>query len=622
MKLTPRRIFLLLVPVALIGIVALDYNHHMGVAAQVAMVLVLAALGLYLELTHAEQGGLYRELAREILQILNEPGDMKESVTRVLAAVKERTGFDAVGIRLREGDDFPYAAHDGMSREFLAAENSVLARGPGGGVCRDENGKPRLACTCGMVLTGGGGRTNPFLTKGGSFWTNDSSPLLALPPETDPRLNPRNRCIHDGYATVALVPIRTKDEIVGLLHLNDRRKERLSRETVELLEGIASSIGSALMRKRLEAQLRDKEEKYRGVFESGFDPVFFIDAETFRFDSANAAALQAYGYAESELLALDNGALSADPAGSREKITAVAQGRSDGHFVGVRHRKKDGTEFPVEIFASRRVIGGKVKVIATVHDLTRRLRDAEAAAKAAAEAALLREREKMTTALMATVSHELRTPLAAIKGFAETLRLGGLNDKKNRMDFVVTIEKHANRLSYLVEDLLLLTDLDSKSKAPAFTELDLGLFVEDCVQGLAPLIRSESAHLDIEIPEGLKVRADIDRLARVVSNLLDNAFKYNRPGGRVLVTAAAEGGAAVVTVRDEGQGIPAEDLPHIFGRFYRSKTTRHIHGTGLGLSIVKSIVELHGGRIWAESVVGKGTDMRFTLPLAAPQATI
>ncbi len=622
MKLTPRRIYLLLLPVALTGVVASAYNFHWAMAVPVSMVLTLAAIGLYLDVTHTDQGSVYRELAREILEILNEPADMKESVAHVLAAVKDRTGFDAVGIRLRDGDDFPYAAHSGMSKGFLAAENTLIAREPGGDVCRDVTGKPRLACTCGMVLTAGGGKPNPFLTKGGSFWTNDSSPLLALPPEKDPRLKPRNRCIHDGYATVALVPIRSKEEIVGLLHLNDRRKERLSLETVELLEGIASSIGSALMRKRLEAQLRDKEEKYRGVFESGFDPVFFIDAETLRFDSANAAAHQAYGYAESELLALDHGALSADPAASREKVVAVAEGRSDGHFTGVRHRRKDGTEFPVEIFASRRVIGGKVKVIATVHDLTRRLRDAEASAKAAAEAALAREREKMTMALMATVSHELRTPLAAIKGFAETLRTGGLNDRKNRLDFVVTIEKHADRLSYLVEDLLLLTDLDSRSKAPAFAELDLAAFVEDCVHGLAPLIRTESASLDLEIPEGLLVRADIDRLARVISNLLDNAFKYNRPGGRVLVTAAAEGAEAVVTVRDSGKGIPPEDLPFIFGRFYRSKTTRHIQGTGLGLSIVKSIVELHGGRIWVDSVVGKGSDFRFTLPLAAPQATI
>jgi PAS domain S-box-containing protein len=616
LKLTPRRIFLLLLPVALTGIVALDYNFHWGIAAHLALVLILAMVGLYLELTHTEQGSVYRELAREVLQILNEPEEMNEAVSHVLAAVKARTGFDAVGIRLKDGDDFPYAAHSGMSKAFLSAENSLFAREPGGDVCRGEDGKPRLACTCGMVLSAGGGKTNPFLTKGGSFWMNDSAPLLALPPESDPRLKPRNRCIRDGYATVALVPIRSKNEIVGLLHLNDRRKEQLSLEKVELLEGIASSIGSALMRKRLEAQLRDKEEKYRGVFESGFDPVFLIDAGTLRFESVNAAAQKLYGYTSEEILTLTAPELSADPEVSREKLAALADGSLSGRITGIRHRRKDGTPFAVEISPSRCVIGGEVKIIAAVHDLTRRQEDARAAAIAAADAQLAREREKMTMNLMATVSHELRTPLAAIKGFAETLRCGGLTDKKNRMDFVLTIEKHANRLSYLVEDLLLLTDLDSRSKAPAFTEIDLAVFVDDCIKGLAPLIKMEGAALTVDLPPGLKVRADVDRLARVFQNLLDNAFKYNRAGGTVAVSARAEGKEAVVTVRDSGQGIPPEDLPYIFARFYRSRSTRHIHGTGLGLSIVKTIVELHGGRISVESEPGKGSDFRFTLPLA------
>ena len=616
MKLTGRRIYLLLLPVALTGFVALAYNFHWGVTIQVVLVLLLASLGLYLELSHAEQGAAYRELSREILHILNEPGEFQESLQRVIAAVKKRTGFDAVGIRLQNGEDFPYSAQSGLTMKFLAAENTLLARRADGGVCRDADGKPKLACTCGMVLSAKPGEANPYLTKGGSFFTNDSVQLLGIPSEQDPRNQPRNRCIHDGYSSVALVPIRSKDAVVGLIHLNDRRKERFTPETIELLEGIAASIGSALMRKRLEAELRDKEERYRGVFESGFDPVFFIDAETFRFESVNHAALELYGWSETELLGATNAALTADPADSRAKIAAVAEGRGDGHFTGVRHRKKDGTEFPVEIFASRRVIDGKVKVIATVHDLSRRLRDAEAAARAAAQAHLAQEREKMTRDLMATVSHELRTPLAAIKGFAETLRCGGIEDKRNRMDFVVTIEKHANRLSYLVEDLLLLTDLDSKSKQPVFSEVDLAVFIDDCVKGLAPLIRMEGAALKIDVLPGLTVRADVDRLARVFQNLLDNAFKYNRPGGTVLVEARAEGREAVVLVRDTGRGIPAEDLDKIFSRFYRSRATKHIHGTGLGLSIVKSIVELHGGRIWAESAAGKGSDFRFTLPLA------
>lgn len=608
--------FLLILPVALAGIAASAYNHHLATALPSVLILSLAVFGLYRDITRQEQERSYREMGRDVLQILNEPGDLRDSIQLVIDAVKARTGFDAVGIRLGQGDDFPYSAQKGFSAGFLKAENTLIARDAAGGVCRDKDGGVRLACTCGMVLSAKPGVKNPFLTPGGSFWTNDSAPLLDIPPEKDPRLNPRNRCIHDGYASVALVPIRSKDAIVGLIHLNDRRKDRFTLETVEFLEGIAASIGSALMRKRLEESLRDNEEKYRGVFESGFDPVFMIDGTTLRFESANPAACALYGYSERELLALTTDALSADPGASRANLAAVREGRSDGHFPEFRHKKKDGAEFYVEIYASKRVIAGQVKVIATVHDLTRRRHDAQAAARAAADAALAREHEKMTTTLMATVSHELRTPLSAIKGFAETLRCGGLEDQENRLDFVMTIEKHANRLSYLVEDLLLLTDLDSRSKPPVFNDMDLATFVADCVKGLSPIIKAKAAPLSAEISAGLTVRVDVDRMARVLENLLDNAFKYNRPDGKVAISARADGAEAVVTIADTGRGIDAEDLPHIFGRFYRSKKTRHIHGTGLGLSIVKAIVELHGGRIWVESVIGEGSAFHFTLPLA------
>ncbi|MDP3543092.1 MAG: ATP-binding protein [Elusimicrobiota bacterium] len=560
--------------------------------------------------------GEFKSLGRDILHILNETDELKDSLERVIAEVKARTGFDAVGIRLSDGEDYPYIAQKGLSPQFLAAENSLLERGANGGVCRGKDGKPRLSCTCGMVLMARAGERNPFLTPGGSFWTNDAAPLLKLPPGKDPRVKPRNRCIHDGYRSVALVPIRNKDEIVGLLHLNDRRKRRFSREKVQLLEGLATSIGTGLARKRLEADLRESEAKYRGVFESGFDPVFVIDARSMRVDSVNAAALRLYGYAERELLGLEAAALSAVPAASRAAVSAVSEGRIRGRIEGIRHRKKDGTEFPVEISASRCVIGGEPKVIATVHDLTRRLRDAQAATKAAAEASLLKERDRLSKELMATVSHELRTPLAAIQGYAETLRCGGLEDSRNRLGFVTTIEKHAQRLAYLVEDLLLLSDLDTRAKEPEFAAVDLASFVDECLKGLAPLVKKEGTKLSVDVPPGLAVRADADRLTRVFQNLLDNAFKYNRPGGGIRVTARAEGSEAFVTIGDSGRGIPAGELALIFGRFYRSPRTKHIQGTGLGLSIVKAIVELHGGRIWAESVVGKGSDFRFTLPLA------
>jgi PAS domain S-box-containing protein len=207
-----------------------------------------------------------RELARDVLQILNEPGDLPDSLRRILGALKARIGFDAVGIRLQNGDDFPYFAQSGFSKEFLRTESTLTARTADGGVCRDGNGNVSLECTCGLVISGRTDPANRLFTPGGSFWTNDSFLLLDIPPGDDPRHHPRDRCLYEGYASIALVPIRTKERIVGLIQLNDRHRGRLTPEMVELLEGIASHIGAAMMRKQAEDALHESEALYRGLF--------------------------------------------------------------------------------------------------------------------------------------------------------------------------------------------------------------------------------------------------------------------------------------------------------------------------------------------------------------------
>ncbi len=203
----------------------------------------------------------YREMGREILQILNEPGELQESIRRALSALKTRTGLDAVGIRLQDGDDFPYFIQEGFANDFLLTENTLIERNADGGVCLDKDGKVSLQCTCGLVISGKVDPSNPLFTAGGSCWTSDSFPFLDIPPGEDLRLHPRNLCIHRGYASVALVPIRDMDRIVGLLQLNDRRKGCFTIEVVELLEGIASHIGAALMRKRAEDMLQKAHDK-------------------------------------------------------------------------------------------------------------------------------------------------------------------------------------------------------------------------------------------------------------------------------------------------------------------------------------------------------------------------
>jgi PAS domain S-box-containing protein len=214
-------------------------------------------VGVGRDITKNKHEETYRELSRGVLQILNEPGDMKDSIRRILDELKTQTGFDAVGIRLQNGDDFPYFIQDGFSKDFLLTENTLIERKSDGGVCRDKNGNVSLACTCGLVISGKTDPANALFTKGGSCWTNDSFPILSIPPDEDPRHNPRNTCIHKGFASIALVPIRNKDKVVGLIQLNSRLKGRLTLEIVEQVEGIASHIGSALMRKRAEEAVQE-----------------------------------------------------------------------------------------------------------------------------------------------------------------------------------------------------------------------------------------------------------------------------------------------------------------------------------------------------------------------------
>jgi len=221
------------------------------------------ALSTAHDITAIRQADDYRAMGVEVLQIVNEPGDLPDIIQRVIGVLKARTGSDAVGLRLQDGDDFPYTAQDGFSKEFLLTENTLLERAADGGVCRDKDGKVCLECTCGLVISGKTDPANPLFTRGGSSWTNDSFPLLDLPSDQDPRMHPRNTCIHQGYASVALIPIRTNDNIVGLIQFNDRRKGRFTLATVELLENIAAHIGSALMRKRAEEEKSKLEDQLR-----------------------------------------------------------------------------------------------------------------------------------------------------------------------------------------------------------------------------------------------------------------------------------------------------------------------------------------------------------------------
>jgi two-component system phosphate regulon sensor histidine kinase PhoR len=229
----------------------------------------------------------------------------------------------------------------------------------------------------------------------------------------------------------------------------------------------------------------------------------------------------------------------------------------------------------------------------------------------------LRRLEAMRQDFVANVSHELRTPLSLIKSAAETLIDGAKDDPEIARRFLEIIDKQSSRLTLLIDDLLLLARLDSDRVELHLETLDLRRAAQEALDDAVGAAHRRGTVLENAVPENLAARADADRLRQVLSNLVDNAIKYGRAEGRIVVRGRRlEAGWVEISVHDDGPGIPVESLPRVFERFYRvdKARSREQGGTGLGLAIVKNVVQAHGGEVRVESAPGEGASFFARLP--------
>jgi two-component system phosphate regulon sensor histidine kinase PhoR len=382
----------------------------------------------------------------------------------------------------------------------------------------------------------------------------------------------------------ARVHVRKKDEVGQLGQAINRMADSLHLQMNRILED---------------------ENRLKSVLENMISGVMMIDREG-KIVLLNRSAEDILGFSSQELLGK-----KFDEAKQQYEFTQLIQ-----ECIDLREHIRDEMIF---YYPSERILEINLSpmshteeewagVLIVLHDIT-----------------AMRRLERMRSEFVANVSHELKTPIAAVKGFAETLLAGALNDKETAKSFLQIIFDESERLNRLIGDILELSKIESKRIPLQFSPIPLHTFVSNCLHVMNAEAKKKSIDLEMQVDESLYIEADEDRLRQILINLLSNGINYTPEGGKVRIKVeplpssgqSTENERIRLTISDTGIGIPKKDLPRIFERFYRvdKARSRSSGGTGLGLSIVKHLVELHKGSIRVESEVGMGSKFIIDLPI-------
>ena len=261
---------------------------------------VVGISGLARDLTVRKRMEQERQIAIEFLRLANASTGMRDLIQMATRFFQKQSGCEAVGIRLREGDDYPYYETHGFPEEFVLVENSLCVRCENGELQHDGDGNPILDCMCGNVICGRFDPSKPFFTPTGSFWTNCTTELLASTTEADRQARTRNRCNGEGYESVALIRLYSANEPLGLLQLNDRRRGLFTAETIVFWERLAGYLAIAVAKSRAEDKLRESEERFRAIFESGTIGIV-VSVTDGKVQVCNRAFQELIGYSAEEL---------------------------------------------------------------------------------------------------------------------------------------------------------------------------------------------------------------------------------------------------------------------------------------------------------------------------------
>ena len=560
-----------------------------------------------------------REITIRLLGVLNRVGSLEEMLHDTTMLLAEWSGCDAVGIRMRDGNDFPYRATRGFPHEFVRVENSLCERDGAGQRVRDSDGNPALECLCGNVLCGRFDATKPFFTPRGSFWSNSTSDLLATTTDEDRLARTRTRCNGEGYESVALIALRSGANVLGLIQLNDRRKNRFTVERIALLERLADSVAISIAHREGLQHLRISEERYRSLVENLDDVVFSLDLDS-RVTYVSSAVSN-FGFAVHEVVGrpLAQFIHPADLPAVRQSLEAGATG--DLGPIQFRVYDRSGAIRFVRAASRLQVEDGRpVGLTGVIVDLTAQRRIEEQ----------LRLSQKMEAVgrLAGGVAHDFNNLMSVVLSYVDFALEATPEGSPVRTD-LDEIRLAAERAANLTKQLLAF----SRRQVLEPEQVSLNRIVEG-LQGMLQRLIGEDVRLRTALATDLgDVRVDPGQIEQVIMNLAVNSRDAMPKGGTLTIetsnvdldeeyaarhVAVRPGPYVLLAVTDSGCGMDAATRAQVFEPFFTTKEPGK--GTGLGLATTYGIVKQSGGNIWVYSEPDVGTTFKVYLPRQAAGA--
>lgn len=582
------------------------------------------------DITERRQAEQEREATVELLKLVSLSSSLREMAQAAVAFFRKYSGCEAIGLRLTEGEDYPYYESCGLPPEFVSAENRLCLRDADGKVVLDPAGRPALSCLCGRVIRGQVESGQPFFTAHGSFWTNRASaPSSGATADGAKASAASAGCCVAGFESLALLPLRAGKDCFGLLQLSDRRPDRFAPLAIAMWERLTDHLSLGLAKVLAEQSLRQSESFYRQTLESVPGMTFttrpdgYCDYQSQQWVNFTGVPVNEHlGDGWNNLLHPD------DRARAYAAWFDAVDGRAP-YDLEYRVRRYDGRyewfkvrALPIRNQAGKIVrwfgtavnIDDLVQAQSTVRELNEQLEKRVRERTAELEAA-----NRELEAFCYSVSHDLRTPLRSIDGFSQAAieDFGDRLDETGR-DYLNRVRSGCRHLDQLIDDLLNLSRVSREQmrrEPVSLTDL-----AESAVRQLRE--SSPERRVEVRIEPNLTAVGDARLLHAALFNLLANAWKFSakHPAAVIEMGRAGEpaqpGGAAqapVFFVRDNGVGFDMKYAGKLFSAFQRLHTTTEFPGSGIGLATVSRVIQRHGGRIWAEAAVGCGATFYFTL---------